>query len=502
MGTARFLIWFAVASTTIAQQNPAAAAARYWRGAHERAILSELTEFLEIPNVANDDANIHRNATAVARLLERRGIASRMLETAGSPPVIFGEIHTPGATRTLVFYAHYDGQPVDPKDWATPPWQAVLRDGLLEDGGHVVPLPADGLVNAEWRLYARSSSDDKAAIVAIAAALDALKSAGVPFHSNLKFVFEGEEEPGSPHLAAILEKYKDLLGGDAWLICDGPVHPSRRQQIVFGARGFATMEVTVYGARRELHSGQYATWAPNPARMLARLIASMQDDDGRVLVDRFYEGIVPLSGSEQRALAEAPDSDGSLRKELWLGRTEGGKKLVEMINLPSLNVRGMSSARIGDQANNIVPATATATMDLRLVKGMDQVQTVAKIIDHIRRQGYYVIDHEPDAEVRMSHPKIARVSVGRGGYNASRVSLDLPISQRLLEIAESVRSPVVKLPTIGGSVPLYMIENILRSPAVMVPIANHDNNQHSANENLRIQNLWDAIELIAAFLAG
>ena len=501
MKAVSFLVWIAFASATIAQ-NPAAATARRWRESHERAILSELTELLAIPNVSNDDANIRRNAEAVAHLLERRGIASRMLETPGSPPLVVGEIRTPGATRTLVFYAHYDGQQVDPTDWATSPWQPVLRDGPLEDGGHVVNLPADGRVNPEWRLYARSSSDDKAAIVAVGAALDALRSAGTPLHSNLKFVLEGEEEPGSPHLAAMLEKYKDALAGDVWLICDGPVHPSRRQQIVFGARGIATIEVTVYGARRELHSGQYAIWAPNPARMLARLIASMQDDDGRVLVDRFYEGIAPLSDSEQRELAEAPDSDAGLKRELWLGRTEGGKKLIEMINLPSLNVRGMSSARIGGQANNIVPATATATMDVRLVKGMDHVQTVARIIDHIRGQGYYVIDHEPDAQERMSHPKVARVTIGPGGYDASRVSMDLPISRWLLDIAESVRSPVVRLPTVGGSVPLYMIENILHSPAIMVPIANHDNNQHSANENLRIQNLWDAIELIAAFLAG
>jgi acetylornithine deacetylase/succinyl-diaminopimelate desuccinylase-like protein len=485
-----------------AQPKQAAAAARHWRESHEPAILSELMELLAIPNLANDEGNIRRNANAVASLMERHGIKSNMLELAGAPPVIFGGIRTLGATRTLVIYTHYDGQQVDPKEWSTPPWQPVLRDRSLDDGGSVVAVPAGGPVQPEWRLYARSSSDDKSAIVAVLAALDGLISANVSLHSNLKFVFEGEEELGSPHLGEILEKYKDLLSGDVWLICDGPVHPSRRQQIVFGARGFATIDVTVYGARRELHSGQYANWAPNPARMLARLVASMQDDDGRVLIDHFYDGIVALSGSERRALAAAPDVDASLMKELWLGRTEGGgKKLVEMINLPSLNVRGIGSARTGDRATNIVPAMATATMDLRLVKGMDHVRTVALVIEHIRKQGYYVIDHEPDAQVRMAHPRVARVTVGPGGYNASRVSMDLPISRTLLDIAESVRGPVVKLPTIGGSVPLFMIEDILHSPTVMVPIANHDNNQHSSNENLRIQNLWDGIELLAALLA-
>jgi acetylornithine deacetylase/succinyl-diaminopimelate desuccinylase-like protein len=471
-----------------AQQNPAARAARQWRETHERAILAELAGFLSIPNLANDQGNLRRNAEVAGVMLEHRGVKIKMLQADGSPPLVVGEIATPGATRTLVFYAHYDGQALDPKEWTAPPFQPTH--------------PPDGPVDPEWRIYARSSSDDKAAIIAMATALDGLRSAGVPLHSNVKFVFEGEEEQGSPHLEEILAQNKELLRGDVWLICDGPIHPSRRQQIVFGARGFTTVDVTVYGARRELHSGQYANWAPNPARMLARLIASMQDDEGRVLIEHFYDGIVPLSEGERRAIEAAPDADATLVSELWLGRTEGdGRKLVEMINLPSLNVRGISAGKTGEQATNVVPLKATASLDLRFVKGMDHTQTAQRVVDHIRKQGYYVIEGEPDAQLLISHPKVARVTIGRGGYNASRVSMDLPISRELLETAESARGPVVKLPTIGGSVPIYMIEGVLGAPAVMVPIANHDNNQHSANENLRIQNLWDGIELIAALLA-
>jgi acetylornithine deacetylase/succinyl-diaminopimelate desuccinylase-like protein len=470
-----------------AQQNPAARAARQWRETHERAILGELASFLSIPNLADDQGNLRRSADAAGDMLENRGVKVQMLQAAGSPPLVFGEIRTPGATRTLVFYAHYDGQAVDPKEWTAPPFQPKL--------------PPDGPVDPEWRIYARSSSDDKASIVAMASALDGLRSAGVPLRSNVKFVFEGEEEQGSPHLEEILARNKDLLRGDVWLICDGPIHPSRRQQVVFGARGFTTMDITVYGARHELHSGQYANWAPNPARMLARLIASMQDDEGRILLEHFYDGIVPLSDDERHAIAAAPDADASLMRELWLGRTEGGgKKLVEMINMPSFNVRGIGAGKIGEQATNVLPTKATASLDLRLVKGMDHAQTVQRVIDHVRKQGYYVIETEPDAQVLMSHAKVARITIGKGGYNASRTSMDLPISKELLATAESARGAVVKLPTIGGSLPLYMIEGVLGAPAVMIPIANHDNNQHSANENLRIQNLWDGIELIAALL--
>jgi acetylornithine deacetylase/succinyl-diaminopimelate desuccinylase-like protein len=475
------LLSAAFAALAHAQANPAAAAAHQWRAAHEQAILAEFTGLLAIPNVASDGPNIRRNAAAVSAILEKRGVKTRLLEVPGAPPVVFGEIDTPGASRTVIFYAHYDGQPLDPKEWATPPWQPMLRDG---------------------RIYARSASDDKAPIIAIATALDALKAAGIPLRSNIKFVFEGEEEAGSPHLASILAKYKDLLASDVWLICDGPVHQSRRQQIVFGARGITQLDITVYGPKRELHSGHYGNWAPNPAMMLARLLASMKDDNGRVTIGHFYDGIQPLSETERRAVAEAPDVDRDLMRELWLGGTEGGgKKLVELLNLPSLNIRGMSAARTGAQASNVIPATATASIDIRLVKGIDHDAAAARVIEHIRKQGYYIVDRDPDAQTRLSHAKVAKVVVEPGGYNAARTSMDLPISQLVLRTAESARGPVIELPTMGGSVPLYMIEETLHAPTITVPIANHDNNQHSFDENIRLENLWDGIDLLAALLA-
>jgi acetylornithine deacetylase/succinyl-diaminopimelate desuccinylase-like protein len=486
---------------TAARNNPAAQAARAWRETHERAILGEFLGLLALPNVATDTAGIRRNASAVSTLFEKRGVKTRLLEVPGAPPAVYGEILTPGASRTIVFYAHYDGQPLDPKEWATAPWEPVVRDRALDKDGRVVALPATGKIDPEWRIYARSASDDKAPLAAIVTALDALKASRIALRSNIKFIFEGEEEASSPHLAQIIAKYKDLLAADVWLICDGPVHQSRRQQVVFGARGVTTLDITLYGPSHELHSGHYGNWAPNPAMALARLLASMKDDDGRVLIDHFYEGIEPLTDTEKRAIAEAPEIDRDLMRELALGRTEGGgKKLVELINLPSLNVRGMASSRTGDKASNVIPSTATASIDIRLVKGLDGATMVRRVLDHIRKQGFEIVETEPDAATRMSYPKLARVTIVRG-YNASRTSMDLPISQLVLRTAESALGPIVKLPTMGGSVPLYMIEEILHAPTITVPIANHDNNQHSFNENIRIQNLWDGIELMAALLA-
>jgi acetylornithine deacetylase/succinyl-diaminopimelate desuccinylase-like protein len=485
-----------------AQSNPAATAARQWRETHERAIVAEFIDLLALPNIARDAADIRKNAAAVSAILERRGVRTRLLETAGAPPVVYGELATPGATRTIVFYAHYDGQPLDPKEWASPPWQPTLRDAPIEKDGRVIPLPASGKIDPEWRLYARSAGDDKAPIMAIVTTLDAIKASAIPLRSNLKFVFEGEEEAGSPHLAQIIAANKELLRGDVWLICDGPVHQSRKQQIVFGARGVTTVDITLYGPRHELHSGHYGNWAPNPAMALARLLASMKDDDGHVTIPHFYDGIEPLSEVEKRAIADAPDVDADLRRELWLGRTEGsGKKLVELLNYPSLNIRGMSSARTGAGASNVLPASATVSIDMRLVKGITPAMAERRLFDHIRAQGYTIVESEPDAQTRMATPKLARVVVESGGYAASRTPMDLPISQLVLRTAESASGPVVKLPTMGGSVPLFMIDEILHVPTITVPIANHDDNQHSFNENLRIRNLWDGIELMAALLA-
>jgi acetylornithine deacetylase/succinyl-diaminopimelate desuccinylase-like protein len=483
-----------------AQTDPAALAAKKWRQQHERAIVDEFVAFLSIPNIATDHANIQRNAELIAKMLEKRGITPRLVSVTGSNPVVFGEIKTPGATRTLVFYAHYDGQPLDAKEWATPPFSPVLRDKSLEKDGRVIPLPASNF-DPESRIYARSAGDDKNNVLTLLTALDAIRAAGLKTKSNIKFAFEGEEEAGSINLGRILSANKELFSGDMWFICDGPVHQTRQQLITFGARGITTVDITLYGPRRELHSGHYGNWAPNPAMMLAQLLASMKDETGRVLVEHFYDGVEPLTETEKRAVANAPDSDKDLMRELWLGATDNAPRtLADLINVPSLNVRGMGSSRIGAGASNVIPSTAMASIDMRLVKGMDHAQTAQRLIDHIRKHGYFIVDRDPSPEERMSHPRVAKVVVEEGGYNAVRTSMDLPISQEIIRTTISARGPTVLLPTTGGSAPLDVIEKALGTRTIAMPTANHDDNQHTFNENLRIQNLWDGIELMAALL--
>jgi acetylornithine deacetylase/succinyl-diaminopimelate desuccinylase-like protein len=479
---------------------------RDFRRANEHRILKEFTTLLSIPNVASDVENIRKNAALIVEMMKQRGLNPRLLEgsSPNTPPAVYGEWKVPGAQRTILVYAHYDGQPTDPKQWTgTLPWQPVFRSAALDAGGQIIPGPSEGTpINPEWRIYARSASDDKAGVMAILTAFNALKDKGIAVTSNIKFFFEGEEEAGSPNLGEIINLNKDLLAADAWIICDGPVHQSGRKQVVFGARGDTNVDVTVYAAKRPLHSGHYGNWSPNPANLLARLLASMKDDEGRVTIEGWYSDVEPLGDAERRAIAEAPQYDEELKKQLGLKRTEGGgKALLELINLPSLNINGFASGDVGALARNVIPTTATAVLDLRLVKGNDHQRQTQRLIDHIRKQGYHVLDREPTDAERGQYPLLARVNARAGGYNAERTKMDLPISKSVIEAVQSTeQEKIVLLPTSGGSLPLSIITERLRTVTISVPIANYDNNQHAENENIRLQNLWNGIETWAAIM--
>jgi acetylornithine deacetylase/succinyl-diaminopimelate desuccinylase-like protein len=480
---AAFLVCLA---TAIAAQTPPEAAREYTT-AHRTELVQAFSELLSIPNVAADPPDLKRNADVLLEKLRKRGIDSRLLSLPGAPSVVFGQIDVPGAQHTIVFYAHYDGQPVTPSEWdGGSPFTPVVRE-----------------VNGEQRIYARSAGDDKAAIFAQLTALDALKAAGIPLQSNLRFVWEGEEEAGSPHLEQILNANRDLVHGDVWLVCDGPVDQSGQQTVVFGARGDAHLEITVYGPHHGLHSGHYGNWAPNPAMMLAQLLAGMKDDDGRVLVPHFYDGIEPLSAPEKDALARAPVNDPMLMNAFWLGHVDGADThLLELINQPSLNINGFSSGQTGARAANVIPPTATADLDLRLVVGVDWRAQQQRVEDYIRSRGYFIVDREPTQQILLEHPRVAMVVRDEAGYNAVRTPMDLPIAQEVIEAVKSARKDkdVVLLPTMGGSVPLGAMERAAQTRTITVPIANYDDNQHAANENLRLRNLWDGVETMAALL--
>ncbi|MEE8585074.1 MAG: M20/M25/M40 family metallo-hydrolase [Acidobacteriota bacterium] len=487
------LIWFALAASLWAQSP-----VQRYREENAARILRDFAELLSIPNLASDTPNIRRNALYLRDAFARRGARMELLELDGAPPIVYGELMAPDADRTLILYVHYDGQPVDLSQWTNPPWEPTLYSGSLEDGAHKIDWPQKGdEIDPEWRIYARGAGDDKAPLPAILTALDALQAANIPLTSNLKFFFEGEEEAGSPHLGEYLKRYANRLQGDLWLFCDGPVHQSRRPQLVFGVRGVVSLEITVFGATRYLHSGHYGNWAPNPGMLLAELLASMKDEKGNVIVEGYYDSAVPLTAAEKQSLAKMPAFDDQLRAELGLAATENDNQpYMERLLIPSLNLRGLQSATVGPTARNIIPTKATASLDLRLVPGNDPQHMLDLVEAHIRAQGFYIVRQAPGRATRLAHPKIVQVVRGQG-YPAARTRMDLPIARRIADAVERASGEgALMVPTLGGSLPLYLFTETLKRPVLIVPIANHDDNQHAPDENLRLANLWYGIDLM------
>ncbi len=519
------LFLFLILSTTILSgQNKAVQAIRSDHQPRHYELLKEYVEFLSLPNTMNDPEQLQINARYVVEMMKKRGIGNaRLLEadTPGAIPAVYGEVLTPGATRTLIFYAHYDGQPVNPDKWAEglSPFKPQLATAPLDKGGQLIDFPTASslpsaksefrgtetssiLLQPQWRLYARAAADDKAGVFTILNAYDAIRRTKLAPKINLKFFFEGEEEKGSTNLGEILEKHRDLLKADAWIICDGPMHASGKKQITFGVRGDVNLNLTIFGAKRPLHSGNYGNWAPNPAMKLVRLLATMKDDEGKVLIPGFYDDVVPLSTSERAALAAIPDPAPMMQQELAFAEAENPSLsfLESIITLPTLNINGIVSANVGKLASNIIPTMATVTLDLRLVKGNDHKRQVQKVVDHIRAQGYYVLDREPTDEERLTHPNIATIRAATG-YNAQRTSMDLPISKLVIQAVKATSDQeIVLMPSAGGSLPLYLFEEVLNTPPISVPVVNYDNNQHGENENVQLSFLWDGIETLAAIM--
>jgi acetylornithine deacetylase/succinyl-diaminopimelate desuccinylase-like protein len=483
-----------------ADPAPAIAAAARHVAAHEPAIVAELRELLALPNIATNERDIRANAQLLMKMLSKRGIESKLLETPGAPVAVYGERKTPGARRTLLFYAHFDGQPVGPESaWKTPPFEPALRAGRMEDGAAIVDWEDARFPLAdEVRIYARSASDDKGPIVALLAAIDALDAAKIPLSANLKVFLEGEEEQGSPNLAKTLAAHRDTLAADLWIFGDGPIDPRGLPRLALGARGVVGFRLTVYGPATSLHSGHYGNVAPNPGARLAALIASMRATDGRITIDGLPAS-PPTAAS--RKLAETAFDTAGMLASAGVGATESGLDYGESILRPALNLTQLLYGGAGAQ-RNAIDAEATAGFDLRLVPGMTVAGARAAIEAHVKKQGYVLLEAPPTADERAKQPRLARFEWGDDGYPAAMSSPEDPGVARAMAVLKEATAGEVRIaPLMGGSLPIAPIGEVLGAPFVVAPIVNADNNQHAPNENLRMKEFRRGIGLYAALLA-
>jgi len=473
----------------------------------QTAIVNEFKTFLSISNVASNPKGLQENAQWIMNYMKSKGIEDISLLTLPNsqmPPVVYGEVKVPGATETIIFYAHYDGQPVDTTKWfpGLHPFKPSLYSGMYEKGATVMPWLNEGnKYDMNARIYARGASDDKTGVMAIINAYAQLKALKVKPTVNIKFFFEGEEEAGSPHLEQFLDVYKNKLAANMWVICDGPVHQSGKKQLVMGVRGDTHLEITVFGPKRPLHSGHYGNWVLNPAMELVRLLASMKNEKGEVTIKGFYEDVIPLTNAEKQALAKVPSVEAQLKDELGINATERTGALNDALQLPSLNINGIQSAGVGKFSANVIPTKAIASVDMRLVVGNNWEKQQQKVIDHIIAQGFFVTDKEPTDEERKLNAKICMVVRDKKSYNAQKTSLDNIYVRRISKAMSLVSNeqPVL-LPTLGGSLPLFVFEKVLKTSPVTVPIANHDNNQHAENENIKLKNFFEGIQIFSAIM--
>lgn len=476
-----------------AAPSDAVVGVRKWRATAERQILAELMRLVSLPNVASQRSDIARNAEALTELFERRGCTVLRLETPGSP-VLVARRDAKGAVGTLTFYMHYDGQPVNAADWTR---GQPFAPAAFVGAEAVDPMTGSGSINPELRVYGRSTSDDKGPIVALLAALDGLKAAKSVPRWNLRVVLDGEEEAGFPNFDATMKQHAREVHGDMAIVVDSPRHPSGKPTVFYGSRGGVNAVVTVFGARGALHSGNYGNFVTDPAMALAKLLASMKDSEGNVTIANFYDGVVPLTSSELRAIDATPNIDRKLLDEFGLATAEHPDSRIELQhNRPTLNITSIEAGG----AAAAIPASASARVGMRLVNGLDPQTQLDRLITHIRAQGYYIVNGEPDAETRRAHARIARVTATGISFGAARTSMDDSRTAPAIDAIRLLGLGLVQLPTIGGGLPFATFSETLSLPTLGLAVVNFDNNQHAADENIRVGNLWEAIDIFATLL--
>ena len=467
-------------------------------------VLPELFDLLAIPDDAAEKADVARNAAWLEAAFAKRGFSTRPLPNDGRPLVLAEWKGNRAGRKTVLFYLHFDGQPVIPGQWSQDdPYRAVVK--RRGDDGAWRAVPAAELLrpdfDPELRLFARSAADDKGPIAMLLGAFDLLRARALEPASNVKVLLDSEEEAGSPGMAAVVAAHRASLAADALVLVDGPVHPSGRPTLVFGNRGIAQVTLTVFGPRAPLHSGHYGNWVPNPAQRLATLLASMKGDDGRVAVAGWY-GRTTLTDADRALLAAVPDDEAAMRRRLGIAAPDAvGATYQESLQQPSLNVRGLSAAATGAKAANVLPHEAVAELDLRTTPEAEGEHLFALLRAHVEKQGWRLVDGEPTDDERARHPKLARLRLHRG-EPAARQPYDAPVGRwatASLEAAFEGAAPV-RIRMMGGTVPTHALVEPLGTPFVILPLVNADNNQHAFDENLRMGNVLSGMRALLGLL--
>ena len=467
--------------------------------------IESFREFLSIKNDANFKNEMKPLIEWGINNFKKYGFEVDRLETPELPLLLASKVISEDL-NTLLIYLQFDGQPVDNSKWDQEnPYKAVLKERInneykITDWSRLDNITFDDINKEDLRIFARSASDAKGPVMMIINALEIMKRNNIELEYNLKVIMDFEEEISSPNLADAVKKYSSKLKSDALLIFDGPKHPSNLPTLTFGARGISDITLITYGPIVPQHSGHFGNYAPNPVFRMSEILSSMKDSDGRVTIPGFYDGI-ELDEKTLKILAEVPDDEEKMMNDMQFKKPDNvGKNYQESIQYPSINVRGIESGWVREEVRTIVPSECIAEIDVRLVLESDPIRLHNLIKSHIQELGYYVIDRRPTKDERLKYNKIVTF-VSSFDYDAFRTDIESEIGKWLVKsLKKTFGIEPVKKRTSGGSVPISPFVNTLGIPAVTVPTVNQDNNQHSPNENIKIENYITGIETYLGIL--
>ena len=467
--------------------------------------IESFKEFLSIKNDANFKNEMKPLIEWGINNFKKYGFEVERLETPELPLLLASKVISEDL-NTLLIYLQFDGQPVDNSKWDQEnPYKAVLKEKIdneykTTDWSRLDNITFDDIKKQDLRIFARSASDAKGPVMMIINALEIMKRNNIELKYNLKVIMDFEEEISSPNLADAVKKYSSKLKSDALLIFDGPKHPSNLPTLTFGARGISDITLITYGPIVPQHSGHFGNYAPNPVFRMSEILSSMKDPNGRVTIPGFYDGI-ELDEKTLKILAEVPDDEKKMMNDMQFKKPDNvGKNYQESIQYPSINVRGIESGWVREEVRTIVPSECIAEIDVRLVLESDPIRLHNLIKSHIQELGYYVIDRRPTKDERLKHNKIVTF-VSSFDYDAFRTDIESEIGKWLVKsLKKTFGIEPVKKRTSGGSVPISPFVNTLGIPAVTVPTVNQDNNQHSPNENIKIENYITGIETYLGIL--
>ncbi|WP_252503986.1 M20/M25/M40 family metallo-hydrolase [Sporosarcina sp. Marseille-Q4943] len=424
---------------------------------NQDAYIEQLFTLLRQKSISTQNDGITECAQLLKEMMGELGIAARIMETDGHP-VVFGEMMRDENFFTLLIYGHYDVQPPEPIDeWLSPPFEPTIRNG---------------------KIFCRGAGDNKGQLMAQLLGIKTYIDCFGDLPINIKFIFEGEEENGSPHLASFVKKHRELLKADLVYTADGSSHNSGAPLILLGARGSLDLELEAKEAEWDNHSGNTGNIVPNPAWKLINLLKTMCNDEGQVLIEGFYDHILPPSAREKELIQKLPFDAEDIGQKIGYPHLQmDGETYYHKLTMePTFNINGLQSGYTGEGMKTIIPATATVKMDVRLVIDQDPMDIFNKICQHVQK-------HDPDIEVKFI-----------SAMEPSRTSADLEVVEIVTKAVRLAyeQEPLIQ-PSLGSSLPDYVWTKILEVPSIIMPYANFDQRNHSPNENIAIDYFLNGI---------